>query len=169
MKLGIKERGPRIDFLGPKEKKKKEVVMKKGIMLGCLIFLVWLTGCTSGITRYLPKETGDNYCQVTIMRSSNIVSLLSTMAVIVDRRVIADLQSGEYISFPLKPGAHSLVVTGGPYNTPALDYDFEPNCEVFFLAGPAFATWIEIEEIPKEKALGKMKSYKQITNLLEEE
>ncbi len=144
--------------------------MKKGIMLGCLICLVWLTGCaSSGITKYLPKETGGNYCQVTFIRSSHIIGLTSEMAVILDRRIIAYLHSGEYISFPLKPGTHSLSISGGAYNTPELDYDFEPNCEKFFYGSLSFSTWLEIEEIPKEEAFDMMKSDKQITNLLEED
>ena len=143
--------------------------MKKAIMLGSLILLVWLTGCASGITKYLPKETGDNYCQVTFLRSSHIIAVSSEMSVILDRRIIAYLHSGEYISFPLKPGEHSLQISGGAYHTPDLIYDFEPNCQKFLYGSLSLWTWLEIEEIPKEESLDKMKSYKQITNLLEED
>jgi len=144
--------------------------MRKGIMLGSLIFLVWSTGCaSSGITKYLPKETGPGYCEVTFIRSSHIIAISSEMAIILDRRIVAYLHSGEYISFPLKPGTHSLSISGGVHNTPALDYDFEPNCQKYFYGSLSFSTWIEVEEIPKEEALDKMKGDKRITNLLEED
>jgi hypothetical protein len=133
------------------------------VVLVGILSLMWVSGCAHGITQYVPKDRGNDYCSVIIMRSNNPFGAGSSTAIILNKRIIAYLWAGEYFAFPLKPGTHSLAVNAGAYNTPELNYDFEPYCKRFFLVSPSWSSMIEIEEIGEGEGLKIMKNYKKLT------
>ena len=130
------------------------------ILILVLVTGVGLMGCAHGMTQYMPKEIGNDYCSVNIMRRSNIVG--SPTAIILDKRIIAHLGAGEYITFPLKSGIHTLSVKAGAYNTLELNYDFEPNCIKYFLVSPGWSSRIELEELSQNEGLNEIKHYQKL-------
>ena len=139
--------------------------MKKMMMVVLLIAIMGIVGCAGSLTNYLPKDKGDNYSQVIIMRSHNPIGSAMKIDIILDRKIIAHMGLGEYFSFPLAPGDHSLMVHADIFSTPTVDYEFTPKTKYYFMVGPNWAAMINIEKIEETMALQKLKTHTEIKEL----
>ena len=81
-----------------------------------LIFLsmaaILTLSCAHGKTEHFPKvENKSEAAEVFVIRDNNLLGLGMSLKVALDDSIIARLRSGEYVSFHVNPGFHSLGVT----------------------------------------------------------
>ena len=121
--------------------------MKKLLILFFLTAL--LMACAHGRTEYFPsadKSTGAS--EVFIIRDNNLVGWGFSLKVVFDDKVIARLRAGEYVSFFVEPGFHSLGISKAT-ETAAI----EANQKYFFLIRPDYTKFgFEITRIGDQKA-----------------
>jgi len=120
--------------------------MKKTLTLTALTLL--LLSCTHGKTDHFPTvlDTTDA-AEVFVIRDNNLVGWGFSLKVALDESIIARLRSGEYVSFYVKPGFHSLGVS-----EPTLTVPFAKGEKYYFLIGADYSRFgFEIHRIGKEK------------------
>lgn len=85
--------------------------MKKYVLL--ILMAVLVVACTSGKTEFFPsQEYSADAAEVTVIRERRMVGLGFSMKVILDGEVIARLKAGQYVTFFLNPGVHSIGIPG---------------------------------------------------------
>jgi hypothetical protein len=120
--------------------------MKKIITLTALALL--LISCAHGKTDHFPtvSEPSDA-AQVFVIRDNNLVGWGFSLKVALDESVIARLRSGEYVSFYVKPGFHSLGVS-----EPTLTVPFAKGRQYYFLIAAVYSQFgFEIQRLGDEK------------------
>jgi hypothetical protein len=120
--------------------------MKKTLTLTVLTLL--LLSCAHGKTDHFPTvaDTADA-AHVYVIRDNNLVGWGFSLKVALDDSIIARLRSGEYVSFYVKPGFHSLGVS-----EPTLTVPFAKGEKYYFLIGADYSQFgFEIQRIGIEK------------------
>ncbi|MBT8367538.1 MAG: DUF2846 domain-containing protein [Deltaproteobacteria bacterium] len=98
--------------------------MKKVIIPTAMALL--LVACSHGKTDHFPSvEDPSNHAEVFVIRDNNLMGWGFSLKVALDDSIIARLRSGEYITFYVKPGFHSLGIS-------------EPNVTVPFEKGNTY-------------------------------
>ena len=120
--------------------------MKNKLILIITTFL--LLACAHGKTDQFPivADTADT-AQVFVIRDDNLMGWGFSLKVVLDENIIARLRSGEYVSFRIKPGFHSLGVS-----EPTLTVPFAKGEKYYFLIGADYSQFgFEIQRISNEK------------------
>ena len=120
--------------------------MKKTLTLTVLALL--LLSCAHGKTDRFPTvaDTADA-AHVYIIRDNNLMGWGFSLKVALDDAVIARLRSGEYVSFYVKPGFHSVGIS-----EPTLTVPFAKGEKYYFLIGADYSRFgFEIQRIGNEK------------------
>jgi hypothetical protein len=120
--------------------------VKNKLILTALAFL--LISCAHGKTDNFPtvSDTSDA-AEVFVIRDNNLVGWGFSLKVALDESIIARLRSGEYVSFNVKPGFHSLGVS-----EPTLSVPFAKGEKYYFLIGAEYSKFgFEIQRIGNEK------------------
>lgn len=120
--------------------------MKNKLILTALAFL--LISCAHGKTDHFPTVSDTaNAAKVFVIRDNNLVGWGFSLKVVLDESIIARLRSGEYVSFYVKPGFHSLGVS-----EPTLTVPFAKGEKYYFLIGADYSQFgFEIQRIGNEK------------------
>ena len=115
------------------------------ITLSALVLL----SCTHGKTESFP--TLDNpaaNARVYVIRDNNLVGWGFSLKVALNNSIIARLRSGEYISFYVKPGFHSLGVS-----EPTVTVPFEKQNTYYFLISADYTRFgFELHRISDQQA-----------------
>ncbi len=120
--------------------------MKKNLILTILTLLLF--SCAHGKTDDFPTvaDTADA-AQVYVIRDNNLMGWGFSLKVALDESIIARLRSGEYVSFYVKPGFHSVGIT-----KPTLTVPFAKGEKYYFLIGADYSQFgFEIQRIDNEK------------------
>lgn len=108
-----------------------------------------LLSCAHGRTDTFP--TLDNpaaNAQVYVIRDSNLLGWGFSLKVALDDSIIARLRSGEYVSFFVKPGFHSLGVS-----EPNVRVPFEKGHTYYFLISADYTKFgFELHRISNQQA-----------------
>jgi len=116
-------------------------------MLSLLALL--LLSCAHGKTDTFP--TLDNpaaNAQVYVIRDSNLMGWGFSLKVALDEEIIARLRSGEYISFFVKPGFHSLGIS-----EPTVRVPLEKGNTYYFLISADYTKFgFELHRISSQQA-----------------
>jgi hypothetical protein len=120
--------------------------MKKNVTLTALALL--LISCAHGKTDSFPTlDNPSDNAQVYVIRDSNLMGWGFSLKVALDDSIIARLRSGEYVSFYVKPGFHSLGIS-----KPTMTVPFEKGRKYYFLISAEFSKFgFDIQRIGDEK------------------
>jgi hypothetical protein len=120
--------------------------MKKTLTLTALTLL--LLSCAHGKTDRFPTVTDTaEAAHVYVIRDNNLMGWGFSLKVALDNFIIARLRSGEYVSFYVKPGFHSLGVS-----EPTLTVPFAKGEKYYFLISADYSQFgFEIQRIGNEK------------------
>ena len=120
--------------------------MKKTLTLTVLTLL--LLSCAHGKTDRFPTVTDTaEAAHVYVIRDNNLMGWGFSLKVALDNFIIARLRSGEYVSFYVKPGFHSLGVS-----EPTLTVPFAKGEKYYFLISADYSQFgFEIQRIGNEK------------------
>ena len=131
--------------------------MKKNVTLTALALL--LISCAHGKTDSFPTlDNSSENAQVYVIRDSNLMGWGFSLKVALDDSIIARLRSGEYVSFYVKPGFHSLGVS-----KPTMTVPFEKGRKYYFLISAEFSKFgFDIQRIGDEKGERWLAKAKQI-------
>ena len=107
--------------------------MKKIITLAILPLLLF--ACAHGKTDNFPtvSDTSDA-AEVFVIRDNNLIGWGFSLKVALDDSIIARLRSGEYVSFYVKPGFHSVGIS-----EPTLSVPFAKGEKYYFLIGADYS------------------------------
>ena len=101
--------------------------MRKSIVITFAALLI--ISCAHGKTEQFPAvEDKTEAAKVFVIRDNNFLGWGASLKVVLDDAIIARLRSGEYVTFYVKPGFHSLGVT-----EPSLTVPFEKGHTYHFL------------------------------------
>lgn len=121
--------------------------MNKPFVLSLLALI--LLSCAHGKTDTFP--TLDNpaaNARVYVIRDSNLMGWGFSLKVALDDSIIARLRSGEYVSFFVKPGFHSLGVS-----EPTVSVPFEKGNTYYFLISADYTSFgFELARISDQQA-----------------
>ena len=120
--------------------------MKKFLILAVLA--LFLVSCTHGKTKDFPTvENQSNAAEVFVIRDNNLVGWGFSLKVALNDAIIARLRSGEYVSFYVKPGFHSLGITKSSLSVP-----FAKDQKYYFLISPDYSSFgFELQRIGEKK------------------
>ena len=121
--------------------------MKKIVILAALAVLI--ISCTHGKTERFPTvENQSEAAEVFVIRDNNFMGWGMSLKVALDDSIIARLRSGEYVSFYVKPGFHSLGVSKPTITTP-----FEKGSTYHFLISAEYTKFgFDIQRIGLQQA-----------------
>jgi hypothetical protein len=130
--------------------------MKKNLVLLSLVVL--LTACAHGKTEQFPAAVdAADAPEIFIIRNNNLFGWGFSLDVILDEVVIARLRSGEYISFLVEPGFHTVGISKKQVSVPCAS-----GQKYYFLISVNYTDFgFEIERISDPKGelwLSKTKS-----------
>jgi hypothetical protein len=120
--------------------------MRKTISLAVLALLLF--ACAHGKTDNYPvvASTADA-ARVYIIRDNNFMGLGFSLKVALDDAIIARLRSGEYVSFYVEPGFHSVGIS-----EPTLTVPFAKGETYYFLIAADYSKFgFEIQRISDKK------------------
>ena len=120
--------------------------MKKKLIPAFLAFL--LLSCAHGKTEHFPTVKDEfESAQVFIIRDNNLMGWGFSLKVALDNAIIARLRSGEYVSFYVNPGFHSVGIS-----EPTLTIPFAKGQKYYFLIGADYSKFgFEIQRIGNQK------------------
>jgi len=120
--------------------------MKNNLFLAALTLLLF--SCAHGKTDHFPSVANtSDAAQVFVIRDNNLMGWGFSLKVALDESIIARLRSGEYVSFYVKPGFHSLGIS-----EPTLTVPFAKGEKYYFLIGADYSKFgFEIQRIGNEK------------------
>ncbi len=121
--------------------------MKKIVILAALALL--LISCAHGKTENFPTvENQSEAAEVFVIRDNNLMGWGVSLKVALDDSIIARLRSGEYVTFYVKPGFHSLGVS-----KPTLTVPFEKGHTYHFLISAEYTKFgFDIQRIGNRQA-----------------
>jgi hypothetical protein len=83
--------------------------MKKYVLL--IMAAILLAACTSGKTEFFPSQGfSADAAEVTVMRQRRMLGMGFSMQVLLDGEVIARLKAGQYVTFFVDPGVHTIGI-----------------------------------------------------------
>ena len=83
--------------------------MKRTVLL--IFVFVLLAACTSGKTEFFPSEEySADAAEVTVIRERRMFGMGFSMKVLLDDEVIARLKTGQYVTFYVNPGIHTIGI-----------------------------------------------------------
>ena len=101
--------------------------MKKLVIISFAALLIF--SCAHGKTEHFPTvENRSEAAEVFVIRDNNFMGWGASLKVALDDTIIARLRSGEYVTFYVKPGFHSLGVS-----KPTMTVPFEKGGTYHFL------------------------------------
>ena len=118
-----------------------------------LIFLslaaILTLSCAHGKTEHFPKvENPSEAAEVFVIRDNNLLGWGMSLKVALDDYIIARLRSGEYVSFYVHPGFHSLGIS-----EPTLTVPFEKGRTYHFLISADYTKFgFDIQRIGTQQA-----------------
>ena len=120
--------------------------MNKILILAALTSL--LLSCAHGKTKDFPTvENQSNAAEVFVIRDNNLVGWGFSLKVALNDDIIARLRSGEYVSFYVSPGFHSLGITKSSLSVP-----FAKDQKYYFLISPDYSSFgFELQRIDEKK------------------
>jgi hypothetical protein len=120
--------------------------MNRILILTILVLL--LLSCAHGKTDDFPTVADTaNAAHVYVIRDNNLMGWGFSLKVALNESIIARLRSGEYVSFYVKPGFHSVGIT-----KPSLTVPFAKGQKYYFLLGADYSQFgFEIQRIDNEK------------------
>ena len=120
--------------------------MKKNLILTILVLL--LLSCAHGKSDDFPTVADTaNAAHVYVIRDNNFMGWGFSLKVALNESIIARLRSGEYVSFYVKPGFHSVGIT-----KPSLTVPFAKGQKYYCLLGADYSQFgFEIQRINNEK------------------
>ena len=111
-----------------------------------LLDLILLSCTHSGLQLPKPTPSATNSAQVSIIRERLLPGFGLSLSVTLDNEVFCNLRTGEYVFFNLKPGLHTLGLSGSTITVP-----FLPERKYYFLIKTyADKFGFEIERIDDE-------------------
>ena len=120
--------------------------MKEKLIL--ILLTLILFSCAHGKTDNFPvlANTADA-ARVYIIRDNNFIGLGFSLKVALDNAIIARLRSGEYVSFYVEAGFHSVGISEPPLSTP-----FAKGETYYFLIAADYSKFgFEIQRISNKK------------------
>ncbi len=109
--------------------------MKKHLLLSLMPLLLF--ACAHGKTEHFPPaENPADAAEVYVIRDDSLFGWGFSLKVALDEAIIARLRAGEYVSFYVKPGFHSLGIT-----EPTLTVPFEKARKYYFLISPDYSNF----------------------------
>ena len=107
-----------------------------------------LLSCAHGKTNQFPTVADtDDAAQVFVIRDNNLMGWGFSLKVALNEHIIARLRSGEYVSFYVMPGFHSIGIS-----EPSLTVPFAKGQKYYFLIGADYSQFgFEIQRIGNEK------------------
>ena len=120
--------------------------MRKILIL--VIPILLLLSCAHGKTDQFPTAADiSDAAQVFVIRDNNLLGWGFSLKVSLDKAIIARLRSGEYVSFYVKPGFHSVGIA-----EPTLTVPFAKGQKYYFLIGADYSKFgFEIQRIGNQK------------------
>jgi hypothetical protein len=121
--------------------------MKRLLIL--LLLTISLLSCAHGKTKNFPTldDPADN-AQVYVIRENNLLGWGFSLKVALDDAIIARLRSGEYVTFFVEPGFHSLGIS-----EPTLSVPLEKGKKYYFLIKADYTSFgFEIDRISQNQA-----------------
>ena len=120
--------------------------MRKTISLAVLALLLF--ACAHGRTDNFPLVANTvDAARVYIIRDNNFMGLGFSLKVALDDAIIARLRSGEYVSFYVEPGFHSVGIS-----EPTLTVPFAKGETYYFLIAADYSKFgFEIQRISDKK------------------
>jgi len=101
--------------------------MNKIVIFASLAVLI--ISCAHGKTEHFPTvENQTDAAEVFVIRDDNFMGWGASLKVVLDDAIIARLRSGEYVTFYVQPGFHSLGVS-----KPTMTVPFEKGGTYHFL------------------------------------
>ena len=124
------------------------------MLLALLVF-----SCAHGKTDSFPTlDDPSENAQVYVIRDSNLMGWGLSLKVALDDALIAGLPSGEYVSFFVTPGFHSLGIS-----KPTMTVPFEKGRKYYFLISAEFSKFgFDIRRIGNQKGESWLAKTKQI-------
>ena len=121
--------------------------MKQIIVL--FLFVSLVLSCAHGKTDKFPTSGNPaDSAQVYVIRDSSMLGWGFSLKVALNDSIIARLRSGEYVSFYLEPGFHSLGVS-----EPTVSVPFEKGNTYYFLISADYTSFgFELHRISNERA-----------------
>jgi hypothetical protein len=116
--------------------------------LSLIIATLLLLACAHGKTDQFPTviDTADA-AQVFVIRDNNLMGWGFSLKVALNEHTIARLRSGEYVSFYVTPGFHSIGIS-----EPSLTVPFAKGEKYYFLIGADYSQFgFEIQRIGNKK------------------
>ena len=113
------------------------------------LLMAVLLACAHGKTDSFPtlEDPADN-AQVYVIRDNNLMGWGFSLKVVLDDSIIARLRSGEYISFFVKPGFHSLGVS-----EPTITVPLERAKTYYFLISADYTSFgFDLDRIDERRA-----------------
>ena len=121
--------------------------MNKLLPLSLLVLI--LISCAHGKTEKFPTQTDpDANALVYVIRDSSLMGWGFSLKVALDDDIIARLRSGEYVSFFVEPGFHSLGVS-----EPTVRLPLEKGNTYYFLISADYTSFgFELHRISPQQA-----------------
>ena len=119
-----------------------------------------LVACAHGKTEHFPTvENPSNAAEVFVIRDNNFIGWGFSLKVALDDAIIARLRSGEYVSFYVTPGFHSLGITESSLSVP-----FAKDKKYYFLISPDYSSFgFEMQRLGEKKGQEWLTRTKPIT------
>ena len=131
--------------------------MKKYVLL--ILMAVLVVACTSGKTEYFPSQGySADAAEVTVIRERRMFGMGFSMEVFFDDQVIARLKTGQYVTFYVNPGVHTIGIPNSSI-TVALE---RANKHYFAILTDSTQFGFEIERISERQATSWMAGAKSI-------
>jgi len=109
--------------------------MKKFVILSLAAVLI--ISCAHGKTEHFPAvENQSEAAEVFVIRDNNLMGWGMSLKIALDDSIIARLRSGEYVTFYVKPGFHSLGVS-----KPTMTVPFEKGQTYHFLISAEYTSF----------------------------
>ena len=121
--------------------------MTKNLILAA--FAVLIIACAHGKTEQFPAvENQSEAAEVFVIRDNNFMGWGMSLKVALDDSIIARLRSGEYVTFYVQPGFHSLGVS-----KPTMTVPFEKGQTYHFLISAEYTKFgFDIRRIGGQQA-----------------
>ena len=120
--------------------------MKEKLILIILTFILF--ACAHGKTELFPTVADPtDAARVYVIRDNNFMGWGFSLKVVLDNSIIVRLRSGEYVSFYVEPGFHSMGIS-----KPTLTLPFAKGETYYFLIAADYSEFgFEIQRISNEK------------------